>query len=271
MTIPNLLPSRFSRFPRPISQRIIATVALSVISSITTLRAAEPPVDLAKLPPPKRVVVPKLSGEIKLDGKLDEPVWKQAAVLKPFLPNNGEGKERESTEVRLWYDDWALHIAWICIDADIQATFTKRDSKFWEEEVAEFFVTAGGLERYFELQWNPLGGVFDAIIDNELGPDGVSKKFTGNWDYTAHGMKSEVFMKGTAGNSADHDSFWQVEVTVPFSDLSRSTPRPGEVWRANFYRFNRGAGQPAELLSWSPTQLPGFHQPSRFGFMEFGK
>lgn len=268
----------FSKFFRavifPLSRAFIhspmAAAAMAVGLSVSP-QAAELPVDLAKLPPPKRVVIPKLKSELKLDGKLDEPVWQKAAALKPFLPNNGEGKEREGTEVRLWYDDRALHIAWICTDSDIQATFTKRDSKFWEEEVAEFFITAGGLERYFELQWNPLGGVFDAIIDNELGPDGVSKKFTGNWDYTAQGMRSEVFVKGTVSNSADKDSFWQVEVTVPFSDLNRSTPKPGEVWRGNFYRFNRGKDQPAELLSWSPTQLPGFHQPSRFGYIEFGK
>lgn len=227
--------------------------------------------DIAKLPPPKRVVIPKLKGELKLDGKLEEPVWEKAAVLTPFLPNNGDGKEREATEVRLWYDDRALYIAWICTDSDIQATFTQRDSKFWEEEVAEFFVTAGGLDRYFELQWNPLGGVFDAIIKNELGKDGVSKKFEGEWGFTAHGMKSAVSVKGTVGNSSDKDSYWQVEVVLPFADLDRSTPKPGEVWRGNFYRFNRGTGQPAELLSWSPTQLPGFHQPSRFGYLEFGK
>ena len=61
--------------------------------------------------------------------------------------------------MRVWYDDKALYLGWTCIDSDIQATFTKRDSKFWEEEVAEFFVTAKELKRYFELQWNPLGGV----------------------------------------------------------------------------------------------------------------
>ncbi|MBI2946122.1 MAG: carbohydrate-binding family 9-like protein [Verrucomicrobia bacterium] len=270
MMNPRSLCRLLPQYARTSAQAAVTILVLFAFDSASALSGAEP-VDLAKLLPPKRVVVPKLKGDLKLDGKLEESVWKQAAVLKPFLPNNGGGQEREGTEVRLWFDDQALHMAWTCTDSDIQATFTKRDSRFWEEEVAEFFVTAGGLERYFELQWNPLGGVFDAIIDNELAADGVSKKFTGNWDYTAQGMKSGVFVKGTVANSADKDSFWQVEVSVPFSDLNRSTPKPGEVWRANFYRFNRGKDQPAELLSWSPTQLAGFHQPSRFGYLQFGK
>ena len=223
------------------------------------------------LPTPKRVVVPKLSGVLKLDGELNEPVWKQAALLSPFLPNDGDSQERERTSVRLWYDDSALYLGWTCTDADIQATFTARDSKFWEEEVVEFFVTPKGLERYFELQWNPLGGVFDAIINNQLDARGVSTHFTGDWSFTAKGMKSAVKVNGTVGNSADKDEFWQVEVMIPFADLGQAPPKPGEVWRANFYRFNRAKDQPPELLSWSPTMLPGFHQPTRFGFLEFGK
>ncbi|HKS38635.1 MAG TPA: hypothetical protein VJW76_15690, partial [Verrucomicrobiae bacterium] len=58
---------------------------------------------------------------------------------------------------------------------------------------------------------------------------------------------------------------------VPFADLGEPPPKPKAVWRANLYRFNRAKGQPAELLSWSPTRLPSFHQPARFGYLEFGK
>jgi hypothetical protein len=118
---------------------------------------------------------------------------------------------------------------------------------------------------------SPLGGVFDAIITNELDENGVSKKFEGDWSYTAEGMKSAVKVFGTVSDSTDRDLKWQVEVMIPFSDLGQPTPKPGDVWRGNFYRFNRSAGFPAELLSWSPTMLPGFHQPSRFGSIEFGK
>ncbi len=242
-----------------------------LLAAALGLRAADQSPDPKTLPAPKRVVVPRLNGPIKIDGNLIEPVWAKAAVLKPFFQNDGSGREREQTEVRLWYDDNALYLGWTCVDSDIQATFTERDSKFWEEEVVEFFVTPKDLSRYFELQWNPLGGVFDAIIDNELDERGVSKNFKGDWSFTAKGMKSAVKVKGTVGNSTDKDEFWQVEVMIPFSDLGRSAPKPKEVWRANFYRFNRGKGQPVELLSWSPTMLPGFHQPSRFGFLEFGK
>ena len=244
--------------------------ALMVSLAAATLSAAESTSGTSPVPAPNRVVVPKLSGALTLDGELNEPVWYKAAVLTPFKRNDGTGPEREATTVRIWYDDTALYLGWTCLDSDIQATFTARDSKFWEEEVVEFFLTPKDLTRYFELQWNPLGGTFDAIITNELDANGLSKKFKGDWDFTAKGMRSAVKVRGTVGNAADRDEFWQVEVKIPFADLGQPAPKPKDVWRGNFYRFNRGNGLPPDLVSWSPTRRPGFHEPSRFGFLEFG-
>src|SRR6185436_4776221 len=152
---------------------------------LTPLPAADPAPDLKSLPAPKRIVVPKLRGRIKVDGELNEPAWAKAAVLQPFFLNDDAGREREHTEVRLWYDDEALHLGWTCRDVDIQATFTNRDSHLWEEEVVEFFVTPKSLTRYFEFEWNPLNTTFDAIINNDLDERGVSKGIRGEWDYTA--------------------------------------------------------------------------------------
>jgi len=241
------------------------------LAVVLPLLGAEPAADLKGLTPPKRVVVPRLHGAVEMDGELNEAVWTNAAVIEPFYHNDGSGVEREHTTVRLWYDDQALYFGWTCRDTDIQATFTNRDSRFWEEEVVEFFITPKALDRYFEIQWNPLGGVFDAIIENDLDEKGVSKAFHGDWSYTAKGMTSAVRVKGTVNDSGDKDEFWQVEVRLPFADFGQPTPKAGDVWRGNFYRFNRSKGLAVEELSWSPTLLPGFHQPTRFGFLEFGK
>jgi hypothetical protein len=83
-------------------------------------------------------------------------------------------------------------------------------------------------------------------------------------------MKHAVQVKGTVGKSDDKDESWQVEVAIPFADLGLAAPKQGDTWRGNFYRFNRTKGLPVEELSWSPTLLPGFHQPSRFGYIKFG-
>jgi hypothetical protein len=228
-----------------------------------------PTAPTAPMPDPKSAVVPLIKGAVNIDGVLDEQGWQKAARLTPFVQHDTMSPARVGSEVRVWYDQAALYLGWILEDGDIQATFTQRDSRFWEEEVVEFFVTPGALDRYFELQWNPLGGTFDAIITNELGPDGRSKQFKGDWSYTAANMTFAVKVDGSVQNSSDRDRRWTVEARIPFADLKVSTPRRGDVWRGNFYRFNRDRDQEPELLSWSPTIWPGFHQPTRFAYLRF--
>lgn len=220
---------------------------------------------------PKKVMVPHLKTEVIIDGKLDEQAWNSAVEIGPFIPNTGKNSARVKTTVKLWYDDEALYLGWNVQDKDIQSTFTKRDSMFWEEEVVEFFVTSKALDFYYELQWNPLNAVFDATITNQLGADQLSKSFAGEWGFTAPTMSSKVLVRGTVQNSTDVDEGWVAEVRIPFKDLNLEKPKPGETWRGNFYRFNRDKGEAAEGLAWSPTLLPSFHEPSRFGYLEFGK
>ena len=110
---------------------------------------------------------------------------------------------------------------------------------------------------------------YDAIIANDIGPDGRSRGIKGDWSYTAAHMTHAVRVDGTVQNSSDRDERWTVEVRIPFVDLNVGTPKSGDVWRGNFYRFNRDQNREPELLSWSPTIWPGFHQPTRFGFLRF--
>lgn len=235
----------------------------------TQTPSATPVVDL-----PNHAQIPKVNASIQIDGKFDETFWKEAAILKPFYLNDASAISPLATEVHIAYDDTALYLGWICEDNDIRATYKEHDSKLWEEEVAEFFVTSNLIEpnkinRYFELQWNPLGTTFDAIIDNQLDKNGLSKTMNGDWSYTAQGMKSAVWVDGTVQNESDTDRVWQVEVAIPFSALNCPTPKAGDVWRADFFRYNRAAGKTEEYYSWSPTRLASFHQPSRFGYLEF--
>jgi len=219
--------------------------------------------------PIDRASVPKLEGGVTLDGKLDESIWSKSRILGPFVENDRGGKAVEMTTVRLFFDDQNLYLGWEIFDRDIQATFVARDSHFWEEEVVEFFLSTTTLDRYFELQWNPLGGIFDAIIYNKLNSEGKSKGIKGDWDFTAEKMTSKVEVSGTVSDSSNKDEKWTVEAVIPFADLGVESPHSGVEWRANFYRFNRGGEIGVEKQSWSPTLDRMFHQPSRFGVLRF--
>lgn len=250
-------------------RKMLLLIFMVAALQLYAFAAQAPSGKTAPLPDPKSAIVPRMDLQVKIDGVLDEQAWQKAARLTPFVQHDTLAVARVGTEVRVWYDGAAIYLGWLCDDQDIQATFTARDSRFWEEEVVEFFVTPAALDRYFELQWNPLGGTFDAIIANEIGADGRSQRIKGDWSYTAANTTFAVRVDGTVQNSNDRDQRWTVEVRIPFADLNAAAPARGELWRANFYRFNRDRDAAVEQLAWSPTIWPGFHQPTRFGSLRF--
>ena len=183
----------------------VSLLLFFTIFSISTIKASGAESSFSSADLPKRVIVPKLKESIKIDGVLNEKAWRKTATLAPFSYNDGSGYASESTKVLIGYNEQALYLAWVCKDADILATYSNRDDKLWEEEVAEFFVTPDKLTKYFELQWNPLGTIFDAIIHNTLKENGLSKGIKGDWDWTARGMQAVVKVDGTVQNSNDVD------------------------------------------------------------------
>lgn len=220
--------------------------------------------------------IPKLDGKLTLDGQFKEAVWENGALCYKLAYINETSKPaKEFTQVCLWYDDNNLYLGWTCRDKDIAATYTKHDSMLWEEEVVEFFVSPRkiapipGTVDYFELQWNPLGTMFDAIIHNKVNAEGWSQKMEGDWDWNAKGMQCAVQVQGTVAKSSDRDKKWQVEVKIPFAALNQETPQKGDIWYGNFYRYSRNDGKIAELQSWNPTTTPSFHEPKQFGKIVF--
>ena len=75
---------------------------------------------------------PRLDGsKVVIDGNLDEPQWKEAALLtgfSQFTPVDGLAAG-DSTEVLIWYSATALHIGVRAFDASgaVNATLATRD------------------------------------------------------------------------------------------------------------------------------------------------
>ena len=68
---------------------------------------------------PLEIIVAQTTEAIKIDGELNELVWKDAEVIKDFFrrePRQG-GAIKFKTEVRFLYDDKYLYIGAICYDS----------------------------------------------------------------------------------------------------------------------------------------------------------
>ncbi|HTE16945.1 MAG TPA: carbohydrate-binding family 9-like protein, partial [Armatimonadota bacterium] len=223
--------------------------------------------------PPARGVLPRYecrraAGEITIDGSLDDPGWAHIAPMSRLLHSHNGDEPAQPTEVKACWDDTFLYLSYSCKETDIWGNFESRDDPLYDEEVVEAFLCpTGDLRHYFEFEVSPLNILFDARV---FSPEGDRRMMLVDRQWDAPGIRTAVRVSGILNDRHSPDIGWIAEVALPFSDLGlQGPPAPGTVWRANFYRIERGPI--TEFTAWSPTYADpaDFHVPACFGELVF--
>lgn len=241
--------------------------------TMTTIPAcSNPPPAESSLPVPAgALAVMRAAGGVTLDGKLDEPAWQTAPASEVFVPsiNRAEKELAEDpayrTTVRALHDGSTLYVAFECHGPPFWATFTRRDDKLYEQDVAEIFLdVAGDMREYAEMQASPNGVVADfyhwwnpppTYPAGQLDWDQIGKQHRGDGAWNLDGLRA-------AGRAMDAPAQgWTVEFAVPLEPLLtvRGLPptlSPGQTLKANFVRYvwllkpdgTRGHNQ----MTWKP-------------------
>lgn len=167
---------------------------------------------------------------------------------------------RLASEVTLHDDGERLTVIVVAVDPHPWATLGRRDADLWTEEVVEIFLAPGEEvpRRYFELELNPLGTEFDAVVDC---PHGDRREMTVDRDWRCAGLTTRAAIDRERG-------LWRAELAIPWRAVA-----PDAVparWRLNVYRIDRPPDGAAEFSAWSPTgaRPADFHRPARFGFLD---
>ncbi len=211
----------------------IAAAAQSA-SSTKPANQAKPKITL---PPEKAnpVTIPRFDRAPVIDGKLDDEIWKQAAVFKDFYQTNPGDNTAPSkpTEAMIGYDARTLYLAFHCYDEPdkVRATVAKRDEIFNEDNVRIYLDTFNDQRRAYLLGWNPLGIQADAIMNEGQGQD----------------YSFDIVMESKGTITSDG---WILEVAIPFKSL-RYEAGKGKLWGLHIWRnidrFND------EIDSWMPN------------------
>ncbi len=139
-----------------------------------------------------------------IDGKLDEEIWKSAAVFKDFIQYRPVDlvAPSQQTEVRIGYDSKFIYVAFRAYDepGKVRATIAKRDAVFDDDWVGIWLDTFNDGRRAYELIFNPFGVQADAIFT-----EGVNEDFSID---IVHESKGVLLEDGYA-----------VEVAIPFKSL----------------------------------------------------
>src|ERR671918_2991918 len=114
------------------------------------------------------VPIPRIETAVRIDGALDEPVWREAARLTGFSqyrPADGRPAE-DSTEVLVWYQPDAVVFgirAFESHGAVVRATLADRDQIDADDYVRILLDTYDDRRRALMFAVNPLGVQQDGI------------------------------------------------------------------------------------------------------------
>ncbi len=180
------------------------------------------------------------TGRIKVDGRTDEPAWRNAARIPGLVLVRDGARPLAATQVRLLADPATLYVAFECMEpkiAHLTATVTKDGGLTWKDDCVELFVDPAGAGRdYRQIVVNCLGKQFWSATDRK------------SWR-----------ARSTAAARIGTDR-WTAELAVPLDDLGI---RSGRVFGLNLCRERRPM-EAFELSAWSPTGGK-FGLPGRFG------
>lgn len=191
----------------------------------------------------KNLGIVKTESSPKIDGVLNDEVWKSASVANNFIqfdPYNG-APATEQTEVRMLYDNNSIYIGVMLYDSSPDSIFTtlsKRDGGFNVD--ADMFVVS-------------LGTFNDGINTNMF-------------IVSAAGVQSDI--KGSSGNDDSNwdavwnsavninEKGWVIEMSIPYSAL-RFAKQDNQTWNINFFR---GVIRKQEWSSWNwiNNEIEGF-------------
>ena len=215
-----------------------AAAAGQAMTGAAPMRAETSAAKTSPAVPPEKsrpVAVTRFEKAPVIDGKLDEDVWKTAAILKDFYQINPGDNVAPSypTETLLGYDSRTLYIGFRCADdpTKVRATLAKRDAVPGTEDTVRILLdTFDDKRRAYVLVFNPLG----------VQKDGVRTEGSGD-DYSV-----DVVMVSKGVITADG---YTVEVAVPFKSL-RYTAGKGKHWGVQVFRIIQRLD--GEEDSWMP-------------------
>ncbi len=179
------------------------------------------------------VTLPKFERAPVIDGKLDDEVWKRAAVLKDFYqvqPGDNIAPSKP-TEVFLGRDAKFIYVAFHCYDEPdkVRATIAKRDNIFNDDYVGILFDTFNDGRKAYEFDFNPLGIQAD-----------------GSWTDNGEDFNPDIVMESKGSVTSDG---WVVEVAIPFKSL-RYVAGKDKLWGVHFWRRIKRINN--ELDMWMP-------------------
>ncbi len=206
---------------------------------------------------PGLVTVGRVEQPPVLDGSLDDPAWRSAIQIYPFVLVNTSGiAAGDQTRVYMCHDGVKLYIAFKC-ETRILQTLLNRVHEFetsarkpdagelFSDDLAGFLIQSGTERKVYDIFVNAAGSVNDAECGGGL------------WE-----SRSTQWNSGAVVKTGQHEGYWCAEIAIELKKLGLSID-PVRKYRIQFARIGKSAG---EKSTWQPCRV-GFHSLDNFAEM----
>ena len=226
----------------------LAAAACAASSRALAQERFDPEPELAQGP---RVTATRTEQPPVIDGRLDEPAWRDATLVEDFRvtePIAGVPL-RQSTVVRILYDDHAIYFGFTCFDdpAAVLKRALRRDAdQRIDDRVMVMLDTFYERRTGYVFSVNPNGARWDALLE-----DGNNMSI--EWDAIWY---AEARMT---------DNGWVAELAIPMKSLN--FPEEGRgVWGLN---LARGVPRQNQTARWAyPLQNVFLFDAAHFGHLD---
>src|SRR5713101_8037087 len=196
------------------------------------------------------VRVPRIETSAQIDGVLDEPVWRQAALLTGFSqyrPVDGR-PAADSTQVLVWYSPDAIYFgirAYESHGAVVRATLADRDNIDADDRVVLLLDTYADHRRALLFAVNPLGVQEDGVWSDGVEAAAGGPQAGGRFDATID--LNPDFVYESRGRLTGFG--YEVEIRIPFKSLRYQSADP-QTWGIQIDRVTQHSGYED---TWTPA------------------
>ena len=196
------------------------------------------------------VRVPRIETSARIDGVLDEPVWRQAALLTGFSqyrPVDGR-PAADSTQVLVWYSPDAIYFgirAYESHGAVVRATLADRDNIDADDRVVLLLDSYADHRRALLFAVNPLGVQEDGVWSDGVEAAAGGPTAGGRFDATIDLNPDYVYESRGRLTAFGYE----VELRIPFKSLRYQSADPQD-WGFQVVRETQHTGYED---TWAPA------------------
>jgi predicted phosphodiesterase len=155
-----------------------------------------------------------------MDGSIEDSEWWGSARVSEFCDYNSQPARTDSTFFYFLHDAENLYVAAVCRDTaleQLRASKTVRDDKIYDDDHIGFFL-ASGRDTVYQIYVNPLGTVWDQLVDN--GKNTKDEKWNGHYQIKCGRNERE----------------WTVEMQIPLKEIGLAKLAKNSQLRMNLRR-----------------------------------